>query len=126
MKYCLEQNSCPNEVEFELGMTHPNGRHHKECQAKALMSSSHFDFLNRMDEATNMFNQTLFVTTKDSAINVTSVLDYACSGFFANRNAIAADMVSHDTFTFIKYPYTLTSGHYNYSRKVDARNPIHS
>ena len=123
MEYCSEQNSCKEEAGFELGMTHPNGRQHKECQDIELLSSSHFDYLNRMDEATNLFDQKLF-TTKDSrtdAINVTSDLKYDCNGFYGDIFTYSKDTTGITTilgpYQTHKMPYALSSPNYTFSIK---------
>ena len=79
VEYCKEKHTCFY-VSDELGKSHPNGRHHKECQRGIYLSSLHFDFLNRMDEEITIFQRKVFIGHYDmrTALNLTSDFWYEC------------------------------------------------
>ena len=84
-------------------MTHPNGRHHRECQKTSLLSNLYFDFLNRMDEVNNMFEGKVFATKKSVQItnDLPNSLWFDCNGYGWS------DHIGVYGMTYINEPFTL-------------------
>ena len=87
--YCTNWHECPHVAGTEkCGQVHDKNTHN-ECRLRSsAVSSSQFDCLNRADEATHIFNRTIFKPIRPLSPNLNALLNFDEEHLYCRENVI--------------------------------------